>query len=215
MNTRNRAILIAVFLLLTLGVRAYVGKQPVVPQRKQLAEFPKQLGAWTAGADEKLGQDVSDVLKADDYLSRTYFDGRTRPINLFVAYYNVQKAGESMHSPKNCLPGSGWRPVVNDTVELGQDEKGKPIRINRYLIEKGNDRSLVLYWYQANGRIIASEYAGKVYLVWDALRTGRRDGALVRLVLPLTTHDDPKKLLDEGLTFARTAMPGLKSVIPN
>jgi EpsI family protein len=100
-------------------------------------------------------------------------------------------------------------------VVIGQDEKGAPIRINRYLIEKGDERSLVLYWYQANGRVISSEYAGKFYLVYDALRTGRRDGSLVRLVLPLRSREDADRVLATGVDFARAALPELRHFIPN
>jgi EpsI family protein len=119
------------------------------------------------------------VLKPDDYLLRRYQDRQGRQADIFVAYYRVQRAGETIHSPKNCLPGWGWQPVQNDVVKMQQD--GQTVEVNRYVVEKNGQRALVLYWYQAHGRIIASEYAGKLYLVWDALRYGRRDGGLVRV----------------------------------
>ncbi|MBI2683449.1 MAG: EpsI family protein [Acidobacteriales bacterium] len=134
--------------------------------------------------------------------------------DLFVAYYRVQKAGESMHSPKNCLPGSGWAPLVNDTVVLTKSPEGRDLPVNRYVIEKSGERALVLYWYQAGHRVIASEYWGKIYLVWDAMRTGRRDGGIVRIIVPLykgQTEDDATK---SGLAFARTAYGQLPSYLP-
>ena len=161
-----------------------------------------------------LRDDVAGVLKADDYLDRGYrADGRT--INLFIAYYATQRAGESMHSPKNCLPGSGWVSVVNDTVVLRNDGDGGPQKVNRYLIEKNGERALVIYWYQAGGRVIASEYAGKVFLVWDALRTGRRDAALVRLIVPLRKAEDPTKPLDALLSFAQASRSQLPKFLPD
>src|SRR6185312_3812618 len=95
--------------------------------------------------------------------------------------------GESMHSPKNCLPGAGWEPIQSDLVPL--PAAGPGVEVNRYVVEKEGDRDLVLYWYQAQGRIIAREYWGKLYLVWDAMRQGRRDGAIVRVLVPMGTHE--------------------------
>jgi EpsI family protein len=211
----NKRIAIVVLVLLTtVGLRAYVAKVPHIPERRSLAEFPTQLDQYHVIAQYSISDDVNGILKADDTLSRAYrSDGA--PLDLFIAYYKVQKAGESMHSPKNCLPGAGWRPIVNDTVSAGKDAQGRDLEINRYVIEKGEDRSLVLYWYQANGRMIANEYWGKFYLVYDALRTGRRDGALVRIIVPLHRQDDQKKALEQGLAFARSVMPQLPQYLPN
>jgi EpsI family protein len=120
-----------------------------------------------------------------------------------------------MHSPKNCLPGSGWNPVLNDQVVLERAADGKPVYINRYLIEKNADQSLVLYWYQSSGRVIANEYWGKFYLVAEALRSGRRDGAIIRLVVPLRKGDNLDHVTQRTLEFARTLRPELPKFLPN
>ena len=216
MKLSSRVFVVAAFLLVTVSLRAYLNTAPSIPLRRSLAEFPEAVGDWKMTSSAQLTDDVAKVLKADDYMLRRYQktpDGDG--IDLFVAYYKTQAAGESMHSPKNCLPGSGWNPVVNDRVFLKNDEKGNPVEVNRYVIENGAERALVLYWYQANGRVIASEYWGKFYLVYDALRTRRRDGAIVRLMVPLRKGEDSQKTLETALQFARLADRDLPNFLPN
>src|SRR5437660_1345981 len=180
MKLNSRLFVVAAFLFLTVSMKAWLNTSVPVPLRKPLAEFPETVGDWKMASSGRLSEEVSGILKADDYLLRQYRKGSNdQVVDMFVAYYKTQAAGESMHSPKNCLPGSGWSPVLNDRVVLKNDERGQPIEVNRYVIENGGERALVLYWYQENGRIIASEYWGKFYLVWDAMKTRRRDGAIV------------------------------------
>jgi len=154
MNTQKRLLLISLFLLLTLGVRAYVSGAPRTVAHIPLDTFPQQLADWRLTGESKISESVAGVLRADDYINRRYRDSAYNNLDLFIAYYQVQRAGESMHSPKNCLPGSGWSPVLNDYVIAHR--LGQPVQINRYVIQKDNDRSLVLYWYQAGGRVIAN-----------------------------------------------------------
>jgi EpsI family protein len=134
-------------------------------------------------SSQTIDQDVQAVLKADDYIVRSYATTDGKRADVFVAYYASQKAGESMHSPKNCLPGSGWEPVLNDRVQI--DGPNGPVEVNRYVVEKGRYRSLILYWYHSGKRIYASEYLGKGYLIADSALSGHRDGAIARIVVPL------------------------------
>jgi EpsI family protein len=130
-----------------------------------------------------MDKETADILKADDTINRTYVDAQAgSSANLFVAFFKSQRAGQAPHSPKNCLPGNGWVPSVADTVDV--DLPGRPaIRINRYVVQKGDAQSLVLYWYQSRDRVVASEYEAKMYVVADALRYNRTDTALVRVVI--------------------------------
>src|SRR5438105_1821014 len=114
----KRVLLVAGFLFLTVVLRAWVSVTPRPVPRLALAEFPTQIDDWKMVASSTLTDDVAGVLKADDYLLRTYRDGKGQTVDFFIAYYKTQRAGESMHSPKNCLPGSGWSPVINGTAVL-------------------------------------------------------------------------------------------------
>lgn len=211
----KRLLLVTGFLFLTIGVRAWVSVTPAPIHRQALSHFPDRIGEWKMTGSSTLTDDVAGVLKADDYLLRRYSDGQGNSVDFFIAYYQTQHAGESMHSPKNCLPGSGWAPIINDTAVLQSDAQGKSVRVNRYVIEKDGDRALAVYWYQASGRIIASEYLGKFYLVWDSLRTGRRDGSIVRVFIPLPRGQNPDQALQTALNFARAAESQLRPFLPN
>jgi EpsI family protein len=211
----RRLLTIAVVLFLTLGVRIWVSAAPIIPTRMSLSEFPKAVHDWTQFREDVNSDEINGVLKADDYTLRSYRRSDGAAADLFVAYYKVQRAGESMHSPRNCLPGWGYAILQNDEVELGHTTAGKPAMINRYVVEKNGQRSLVLYWYQENGRVIANEYWGKIYLVWDALRTGRRDGAIVRFVSPIRKGQDLDQAMVPALDLARAVAPELPKYLPN
>jgi EpsI family protein len=158
---------------------------------------------------------LEGVLAADDYIMRSYRNASGQSADLFIAYYKAQMAGESMHSPKNCLPSFGWGPIETGRVQLGTDGAGRPIWVNRYVVEKGGQRALVLYWYQAHGRVIASEYWGKIYLVWDALRSRRRDGALVRVTVSVTEPNEIGAPTAAALNLARSILPDLPRFLPD
>jgi exosortase D (VPLPA-CTERM-specific) len=157
----------------------------VFPARTAFVEFPMQLGEWR-GHSEALDAVYSDALKLDDYLLTDYVGPAGDVVSLYVAYYNSQRKGEAVHSPRSCLPGGGWqmrdfgqRDLANVSIN------GRPLRVNRTLIELGNQRQLVYYWFQQRGRVVTNEFAVKWYLFWDALTLHRTDGAMVRIITPL------------------------------
>jgi EpsI family protein len=145
-----------------------------------------------------------------------YQDDAGPPVNLYVAYYDSQRKGEAVHSPRSCLPGGGWqlrdfnqRTLSN--VKIG----GRPLRVNRTLIELGDQRQLVYYWFQQRGRIVTNEFAVKWYLFWDALTRHRTDGALVRLIVTLPAAgneaDADRRLAD----LASQVAPILTHYVPD
>jgi EpsI family protein len=209
---RRHWLLLSVLLLATLGVRARLSHAAVVPLREPLALFPNQIGPWQLVSQPAMTKDEIAVLKADDYMVRNYATRSGKVAQLFVAYYRTQHAGDSMHSPKNCLPGSGWEPIQSDLVPLAAAPAGT--MVNRYVVENSGDRDLVLYWYQAQGRIIASEYWGKIYLVWDAMRENRRDGAIVRVLVPMTENQTVAAATKTALDMANRSMPLLSHFLP-
>lgn len=181
-----------------------------VPLRAPLGTLPSRIGAWQFARDVALDQGTIDVLRADDYVSRTYVD-RGMPADLFVAYYASQRQGDTMHSPLNCLPAAGWQPVSIGRAEI-QIPGGRTIHANRYVIQKGLDRRLALYWYQSHGRTVASEYASKVYLVLDSIRLHRSDAALVRVIAPIA--GDTGAAERAATDFVRSIASMLAAYIP-
>jgi EpsI family protein len=145
--------------------------------------FPATVGSWMLASEGVIEKDELDILKADDTLTRVYASPEGQA-SLFIAFFKTQRTGQSPHSPKNCLPGSGWQPSESGRIDV-PIAGSEPIRINRYVVSKGDSQSLVLYWYQTQGRVIADEFAAKFYLISDSIRKHRSDTALVRVVVPV------------------------------
>ena len=137
----------------------------VTGPREPLAALPLSLGEWRGENLRPFDRRVLETLGADEYLNRQYRQPDGPALGLYVGYYKTQRQGQTMHSPLNCLPGAGWEPISRERIAIpapaSGDNGGKPAEINRLVIQKGIDRVLVLYWYQAHGRIVASEYLGK------------------------------------------------------
>ncbi len=182
--------------------------------RKPFEEFPRLLGDWQ-GRDSPLDPDVRRLLGPGDFLLRLYRRPTPGPpLDLFVAYFASQRTGDTIHSPQNCLPGAGWTPLERGRVEIGLPD-GRRITVNRYVIGKGLERQMVLYWYQAHGRAVASEYWAKFYLVADAIRTNRSDGSLVRIITPVGSGERLERAEQRAVGFAEQILPLLDSFIPN
>jgi len=191
-----------------------------VPLRQPLATLPGQFDRWNGHDEPPLDEKIAAALGADEYLNRVYIRPRETPVGLFVGFYESQRAGDSMHSPLNCLPGSGWEPVAHDHISLNvTDAEGaaRNVIVNRFIVQKGLDRDLVLYWYQSHGRIVASEYASKFYMVYDAIRLNRSDAALVRVITPIVDGDaaDGSQAAQHAVHFVQSVFPSLSRLIPS
>lgn len=159
--------------------------------------MPTTLGTWQLIQTGVIEQDVLDVLKADDILNGVYCSSAypdcaktgQGSANLFVAAFRTQRNGKTPHSPKNCLPGSGWVPLSSGEIAIDVG-RAAPITVNRYMIAYGSQRELVLYWYQSRDRAVASEYKAKFWVMADAIRWNRTDTALVRVVIPVANRDE-------------------------
>jgi exosortase D (VPLPA-CTERM-specific) len=188
----------------------------LVPERVDFTRFPLQSGEWQ-GRRGRLEGAVLEELKLDDYLMADYVDSAAAaPVNFYVAYYASQRSGRSAHSPASCLPGGGWRmsELAQHVVE-GVRQGDHQLRVNRVLIEQGNNRQLVYYWFKQRQRNVTNEYLVKWYLLWDSLLQSRSDGALVRLVTPLTNGERTDAGDERLATFARQFVPILEPFVPD
>ena len=186
----------------------------ISPSRLPFSSFPAQLGNWS-GRDIPLDQDTLEVLGPGDFLLRGYRDpdGDLPYVDLFLAYFPSQRSGDTIHSPKHGLPGAGWIPEENDHVTLSLPGHS-PFPANRYVISKAGAHKLVLYWYWAHDRGVASEYWAKFYLVKDAIRMNRSDGALVRITTDMLPGESPGAAEQRLLPFTSTVFPLLDDYIP-
>jgi EpsI family protein len=185
-----------------------------VPAGRPLDLFPAQLGSWQEVQNYPVEQEIRDQLKADDLLNRLYGDSESHTaVGLFVAYFKTQRTGQSPHSPKNCLPGSGWEPEATGFLDVAVEGQPEPIRINRYVVSHGDEKSVVLYWYQSRRRVIASEFSAKFWLVMDSIRYHRSDTALVRVTIPVVDNGQDAAAR-AGVSFVRILFPVLQGYLP-
>lgn len=159
-----------------------------------LSSVPMSLDGWVGKDSPPLDQSTLDVLLPTSYLVRTYSRGADR-LEVFISYYAQQRAGEAMHSPKNCLPGAGWEIWNYGAVRVPFE--GQELAINRYSIQNSGERRVVLYWYQSKGRVVASEYLGKLLLIRDSIMQGSTAGSIVRVIV-LDTPDS----VQAGIKFS-------------
>lgn len=208
----------ALALSLVLALQAAAFYSTSTPEKEiameSLAAFPRQVGAWRMVAEYPMEPEVQNVLRSDDSLSRGYATADNRKgANLFIAFFRSQKTGAAPHSPKNCLPGSGWAPLDSGTLTVEVPDWPEPITVNRYIVARGDQRTLVLYWYQTAHRVVASEYLAKIWLVLDALRYRRSDTSLVRVVAPVENDSgQPGESVAEE--FVREFFPHIRAALP-
>lgn len=168
-----------------------------IPPSRPLEGMPTTLGNWQLVQTGVIEQEVLDVLKADDLLNRIYCPASSpecaktgvNRAELFVAGFRSQRTGKAPHSPKNCLPGSGWVKISSGEIPIDVGLP-TPISVNRYVVAYGSQRSLVLYWYQSRDRVVADEFKAKFWVIRDAIRLNRTDTALVRVIVPVVKKDE-------------------------
>ena len=189
------------------------------PLRMSFALFPMQLGEWRGTQRPPFTDSVLKVLGLDDYLTRLYVRPDNAVADLYVGYWQSQRQGDTMHSPQNCLPGAGWEPVSQRELTFPdpRNPAAPPVSVNRFMIQKGLERQLVLYWYQGRGRIVGNEYWSKIYLVLDAARHNRTDAAIVRIVVPVpgTTPEAEAAAERTAIGFANELLPALGKFLPD
>lgn len=209
-NLITRAVVVCVLLGATTIFLANARAAEVTVTRTSFDTFPMAIGSWNAVVDPPLDEDVLRVLGVDDYLSRIYYGPSGKAAGLYMGFYGSQRQGDTIHSPLNCLPGAGWEPVKQGRLLItNADGQGRDITVNRYIVQKGLDRQLVLYWYQSHGRVVASEYWSKFHLIQDSIRLNRTDGSMVRVISPINP-----RATDDGAEAERIAEEFVRAIFP-
>lgn len=201
------------------------GDSDRVPASEPLSLMPETIGSWT-GQDLPIADDVLAVLGKGDFLNRVYVSSQPMnvsqtssttnanlPIGLFIGYFPTQRTGQSIHSPQNCLPGAGWNFDSHRYTTL-KDVNGKSYRVGEYQISNGEARQFVIYWYQAHGRSIPNEYIARAYMVADAIRLDRTDGALVRVITQIAPTETTEDARARAVRFTSLMAPMLPRFIP-
>jgi EpsI family protein len=215
MNTGSLRFGISAMLMLATAIMLQAhSRSELFPPRAALDSLPSQIDGWT-GTDSPLDQQTLDILGPGEFLVRDY-ENANQPqpgINLYIAYFPTQKTGDTIHSPNHCLPGAGWVPTSREIVRITRPD-GSSFPVNRYVVSKSGERQLVLYWFQAHGRAVASDFWAKYYLVSDSVRMNRSDGGLVRLMTPMLNGESPDAAQARTTKLGSRLIPLLDSYIP-
>jgi EpsI family protein len=224
-----RIVILSATLLIAAACIARAVQTEAVPVRESFEGFPMTLDTWQGRPAETFDAKTLAVLGVEEYLNRTYSRPSDVPVGLYIGYYESQREGDTIHSPLNCLPGAGWEPLAKSTLVIpvydptlsppvaGGATPRWDITVNRYVIRKGLDRMMVLYWYQSHGRVVASEYWGKVHMVVDAVRLNRTDAALVRVITPVEDTGPAAEARAEqrAVAFVQRMFPRLGQYLPD
>ena len=209
----RRLLTLTVLLVATAAYLAAASRPETLPPRQALHALPAVIDGLTGDELAPMNADILRELGADDLVNRVYRSEAGTEIGLYIGYYASQRQGDAIHSPMNCMPGSGWQPLETDrhTFTAG----GAPLTVNRVRIGRGDRQQLVLYWYQGRGRVVASEYTSKLFTVWDSATRHRTDGALVRVLTPMGPSDTPATATARAVDFARALVPTLAVFLPS
>ena len=185
----------------------------IVPISKELSQFPKQIGKWEVVSSRELSDSTVKMLGVDDYVDYRYASEDGTIINLYISYFSSVGVTGGYHSPRNCLPGGGWQIANLSTMQLNKSDSSKPVEVSSMVVQQGVNKQITLYWYQNRGRIIASEYWEKIFLVVDAIFKRRRDGSFIRIMAPI--HDGNIEEIETQLRdFAEKVLGRLEDFIP-
>jgi EpsI family protein len=206
----GRLLVVAALLIGTRVIADRAGSVDVPVARAPLSSLPLHVDDWRGRDVAPFADDIVAELGVDDYINRVYAAAGGMPIGLYVGYYASQRRGDTIHSPQNCLPGAGWRPVSSGYVDLSG--ASGTVRVNQYIVEKGLDRDVVLYWYEGRGRVVANEYRNKALLMWDAARFRGTSGGLVRVIAPVT--GSVADAAERASRFATAVLPHLQLHLP-
>lgn len=212
-------------MVVTLGLLLHRGDTDKVPSTDPLSMMPTTIDGMTS-RDYPLTDDVLAILGKGDFLNRTYFandsltgrgengPGTNYPVGLFIGYFPTQRTGQTMHSPQHCLPGSGWV-FESSSYSTMDDIEGKHFNIGEYVINNGEEKQYVIYWYQAHGRSVPNEYRARAYMLADAIRTNRTDGAIVRVITPIAPSETVDSARQRAVRFTAHLTPYIPRFIPN
>lgn len=184
-----------------------------VPILKSLDELPKNIGEWELADRIYLKDEIVDMLGVDEYAEAVYTSPGKPAIDLYISYFNVLKEGKQFHSPKNCLIGSGSYLESAEVIHIPLDDSGNTVPVSFMVLQKGDTKQLILYWFHCRGRVVSSEYMERIYRIFDAIFKKRTDGAFIRIV----AHDNDRDIRDtrEMLTkFSHEVIPLLDLYIP-
>ncbi len=209
MNSTFRFVIVYILFAAT-GIVITLHRDAPIPTSQPLNQFPVQVASWNMSKRGEFSDAILSVLKPTDYLSRQYVTPDGKIVNLYIGYHGGGKSGGEIHSPKHCLPGSGWYEVATSRGSL--DISGGVINLVRAVYQKGDSKELFLYWFQVRNRSISDEYSLKIAQIMNSALHKRRDAAFIRISVPIVTDNDQARALGEQ--FIRDFEPLIRNYLP-
>lgn len=207
----KNALIAAVLMLVTFSYLKFMGHGTDMEPLKPFSTFPKQIGEFK-GEEQFFSDEVYAAVGVDDSALISYVNSVNEFVQLYIGYYKSQRKGDMIHSPKNCMPGSGWE-ITSSSLENVELQDGKIISIIKLILEKGAEKQIVLYWFHARGRIVNSEYKQKIFLVIDSIFKNRTDDSFIRLISPVIDKKENETLIYMK-RFVKDLMPVIDEYIP-
>lgn len=209
----KRSLIASALMILTILAVNYLSHPIKIRPNKPLSTFPKQIGKWV-GKEEGFGQKIYDILGVDDSFLCNYRTPEGELVQLYVGFYESQREGDLIHSPRHCMPGAGWD-IIQTSVEEASipNSTSRKFKVIKLLLKKDDQQQVVLYWFQSRGRLIASEYLQKIYLVIDSVSKHRTDGSFVRLISPVKGDEHRTSGVMKG--FVELLLPVLQEYLPS
>ncbi len=205
--------------IVILAIAAYisyfsVGQLKEVPLKQSFDTLPETIGRWKQADRVILDDKIINILGVDEYIEKIYVSHDNQTIDLYVSHFNVLKEGKQFHSPKNCLIGSGSNLIKNSTVEIPLRNENTSVPVGFMVLQKGDRKQLILYWYQCRGRIMYSEYEERLYRVLDAILKKRTDGAFIRIISTTNREADIQNTKEILINFTTLLIPILNQYLP-
>jgi EpsI family protein len=200
-------------LFILLGIAAfyvYTRSEADIPINTPLDSFPQRAGDWSMTGQARFDERVLAVLLPTDYLSRSYVDSAGDKLSLYIGFHNGGPKSGPIHSPKQCLPGSGWNRLKQEirSVRVG----GEDIPYVSAIYQKDSEKQLFLYWFQVRDQILTNEYALKLAMIKNSVLSNRRDSAFIRLSAMATEGEE--KATEIGEKFIRDFFPAIRQALP-
>lgn len=200
-------------LFIFLGIAAfyvYTHSEADIPLNKPLDQFPQKIGNWTMTGQARFDERVLAVLLPTDYLSRSYVDAAGNRLSLYIGFHDGGPDSGPIHSPKQCLPGSGWNYLSNEVKQVNLD--GESIPYVSAIYQKDTEKQLFLYWFQVRDQILTNEYALKLAMIKNSVLSNRRDSAFIRLsVMGAESEEEATGI---GEQFIQDFFPAIREALP-
>lgn len=197
-------------LLVAVGLYINLHQDIQVPITKPFEQFPAEIAGWRMVGEARMSDNIQKVLKASDTLTRQYVSSDGKNVWLYIGYHGGGKGTGGIHSPKHCLPGSGWFEVSTQKSVL--DLAGEKINLVQAVYQKGADREAFIYWFQARNKTINDEYSLKLAEITNSVLYRRRDTAFIRISVPFETDQQVATALGER--FVKDILPTIRGFLP-